>query len=137
MQATEVKPSTNGVFKIARRGRIKIEFEGSDGPFEIDVIEVYDQWVEMDWLLRDKEGELPMAKWNEHGQNRLNFVQAVVNDAYAKIGKAPPTLTRHEAQAFIVHIQQEVATLRDFLSPKKEETSSSLANTGQETRFSQ
>ena len=132
------------VIRIARRGKVKIEFDAEDGPVEFDVVEVFDQWYEIDWTLRDKDGILPKDKVDEHGKNRQNFVQALLNDAYTaaktKTGKperGAPELTRAEAQAFILAIQEEAARLRDFFSPKKEETSSSPESTGTQINFSQ
>ena len=53
--------------------------------------------------------------------------------------KTPPTLTRAEAEMVIAHIQKKVQEHRDFLYPKKEEPSSSPANSEADpsTRFSQ
>lgn len=134
MNAIETKPSMNGTVKIARRGIAKFEFvEGET--FAVDVIAIYDEWYEIDWLFRDEKGVLPRDKYNEHGQNRLNFVQGVVNDAYATLdGRQPPMLTRAEAEAFIVEIGRLAGELRNFFSPKKDE-SSSLPESSEGTRI--
>ena len=129
------KPSVNGVIKLNRRGLAKFQFGDDEPIFEVDVIAVYDSWYEIEWQLRDADGVLPVAKWNEHGQNRLNFVQAVVNDAYGPTGKGAPTLTRGEAESFIAAITEEAAKLRNFTKPKTEEKPSSPEST--EIRFSQ
>jgi hypothetical protein len=137
MNATETKPSMNGVVKISRRGRIKIEFDEADGPFEVDVIEVYDQWHEIDWQLRDEKGNLSHDKQNEWGENRRRFVQSIVNDGYKKLDKNAPEISRAEAEAFIFEIITKAAELRSFFSPKKEETSSSLPSSETRINFSQ
>lgn len=137
MTVTEPHTSMNGVIKIQRRGIVKIEFDAADGPIGLDVIAVYDQWSEIDWQLRDKDGVLPNDKADEYGQNRLNFVQAVVNDGYAAIGKAAPLLTRAEAFAFIEAIREEAKKLLNFTSPKKETPSSPQENTDARINFSQ
>ncbi len=137
MQATETKPSTNGVVRLRRRGRVKFQFEDDDATrFEIDVIEVYDQWHEIDWAHREQRNDadgkesgwfIPNAKWNEYCQDRLNFVQAIVNDAYAKLNppQPAPVLCRAEAEEFIHQITEEANKLRDFTGPKNQDPSSS------------
>ena len=138
----EPHTSTNGVIRIAKRGLAKFQFGDEDSTepvLTLDVISVYDQWAEMEWLLRDKDGVLPNDKINEHGQNRLDFVQGIVNDAYGKIAEKPPvpTITRAEAEAFIVEVSRKAKELRDFFVPKKDEPSSVPINTETEIRFSQ
>ena len=142
MSIAEAKHAeSNGVLKInlPKRGRVKFQFNDDDVPFEIDVIEVYDQWFEVDWKHRDKEGVLPKDKWNEHGKDRQEFVQAIVNDAYAKIpDAATPNLSRAEAEAFVTAIITEARKLRDFFLPKDEMTSSSPESSpAQRLNFSQ
>lgn len=141
---SEPHTSTNGIIRIPKRGRAKFQFgddDASEPVIDVDVIEVYDAWSEIEWVLRDKEGVLPNDKINEHGQNRLNFVQAVVNDAYAKVASKPavPTISRAEAEAFIVEVSRKAKELRDFFLLKKDDPSSAPASTAPETeiRFSQ
>lgn len=141
MTDTQTKPSMNGVIRLnlPHRGRKKFSFSDDENDFfEVDVVAVYDAWYEVEWQLRDAEGRLPNDKWDEHGQNRLNFVQAVVNDAYARQQKEAPTLSRGEAEAFIMAIQKEASVLRNFFSPKSEERSSPPADSLESAdRFSQ
>lgn len=145
IDALKVQPSANGVIRISRRGKAKFQFDDAHEPFEVDVIEVSDQWYEIDFSFREKTADdkwiLPAGKWNEHGQAQVNFVQGTVAAAYEKIGKPGPTdLTRGEAEAFLQLIAAEVAKLRDFLLPKKETPSSPPASTvppSTEERFSQ
>ena len=129
-------PSKNGVIKIGKKGRLKFQFDEAFEPFEVDAVAVFDAWFEVDWALREADGSLPNNKLNEHGQNRLAFVQGIINDAYAAMGvTSPPVISRGEAEAFIVEILKEVQALRDFFSPKKDEPGSSPGTT--EVRFSQ
>ena len=136
---TQAKPSVNGSVKIMRRGRVKFQIGEGEPEITLDVIEIYDQWFEIDWALRDAEGVLPVAKANEHGQNRLNFVQALVNDAYARQHKdAPvPTLCRAEAEQFIMEVKRQAEELRNFFAPKKEPPSSVPENSEERVNFSQ
>lgn len=137
------KPSLNGVLRLRKRGRVKFQLDDNDPVFELDVIEVYDQWVEVDWQLRETvdgvEGLLPSSKQNEYGQNRLNFVQAIINDAYAAMegARTAPTLSRAEAEEFVELIREEAKKLRNFTEPKKESPSSSPENSGERINFSQ
>lgn len=140
---TETKnaPSMNGVLKVHKRGRAKFQFGDDEPVIELDVIEVYDQWVEVLWALRDAEGKLPNDKVNEYGKNRQDFVQAVVNTAYGLIAEKPPipNVSRAEAEQFIKLVEEAAEELRNFTSPKKDAPSSAPASTApaEEIRFSQ
>ncbi len=123
----------NGVLKLSRRGRSKFQFDDSDQLFSIDIIEVYDQWIEVDWQLRDTtpgptEGFLPPSKQDEYGKNRQGFVQIILDAAYAKAGGKAPAISRAEAEEFIDVVRMEAARLRNFTLPGKEEPSSSPAS---------
>lgn len=144
MQATAVQPSTNGVIKIARRGKVKFELE--DGkPFELDVVSVHDDVIDLDWSFRDVDGQgngvVPQAKRQEWKKAIHDFWQAVVNDGYAAMqyDVGAPSLTRAETEALAHAISEEVKKLRDFFLPKKDASSPSPSSTeaGSETRFSQ
>jgi len=134
MSVAEAKSSTNGVIRIARKGIVKFAF-GEDGDeFPVDVRLVYDAWREVDWQLRNEKGELPSDKWVEHGQNRVAFVQNVVNNAYALltskdgVDREIPQVSGAEAIAFIDFVYEEVEKVHNFFSPKKDEPSSSPAS---------
>ena len=144
MNATEVKPSLNGVIKLSRRGLVKFQFEDDQPVFAVDVLAVYDAWHEVNWQLRilDEQGMgiVPNDKQDEFGQNRLNFVQATVNDAYARLEMpvAAPQLTRAEAEAFIEEITKKAAELRNFTYGKKDTPSLPQESTdNQRINFSQ
>jgi hypothetical protein len=138
--STETKspPSMNGRLVISRRGMAKVYFSDDDKDFiEVDVLRVYDDWCVVDAELRDDKDEVPPAKYGEYGKNQHDFVQAVVNDEYAKVGKPIPTLTRAEAEQFVRLIREEAVKLRNFTSPKTETPSSPPENSATEERFSQ
>lgn len=130
----------DGVIKIVKRSTRKFQF-GDDGlVIALDVIEVSDQWHEINFAMRVLEGDsyvLPTNKVNEYAVNRLNFVQSLVNSAYLAVGQVAPALTRIEAEEFIKQVQAEVEVLRNFTSTKSARTSSAPENTGTETQFSQ
>ncbi len=127
------------VIKIAKRSVRQFQFgEDSEPIIEVDVIEVADQWHEINFQLRVAEGDdwvVPPDKVNEFGVNRLNFVQAIVNAAYGD--KTAPTLTRFEAEEFIREVVKETVSLRNFSLPKTAETSSAPESTAKEETFSQ
>lgn len=138
MSVVEAKPSTNGVVRIARKGIVKFAFGEEGDEFSVDVRVIYDAWTEIDWQLRNEKGELPTDKRVEHGQNRIRFVQAVVNDAYAANGLAAiPEVSGSEAIAFIDRVVEEVEKIHNFFSPKKDEPSSLPASPEMRINFSQ
>lgn len=130
----------NGVIRIGRRSLRKFQFEDAGPVVEFDVIEVSDQWHEVNFALRVKEGDdlvLPPEKFNEFKVNQLNFVQSLVNDAYEKLGAQAPQLTRGEAEEFIRQVQEATVQLRNFTSPRTDETSSAPESMDRGLDFSQ
>ena len=118
------------ILRIGRRGKVKFAFgeEGEPGSeaFFVDIVKVLDAWIDVDWQLRDAEGKLPADKNEEYGQNKHEFAQRIVTEAYAAqhAGKVPPELTRAEASEFLAYVSQEASKLRGFL-PKPSETAQS------------
>lgn len=132
------------VIKVTKRSIGKFQFGDSEPVIVLDVIEVADSWHDVNFALRELKDDmwvLPAGKTNEHAVNRMNLVQAYINDAYAKQcpDKQPPTISRAEAEEFIRLVQKEAEELRNFIYPKDVETSSvpesSAPPTG--TNFSQ
>lgn len=133
---TKLSPSANGVIKITRRGVAKFQFGDDDAPFSIDILAVYDQWYVVNWQLRviDEKGDgvVPTDKQDEFGQNRLDFVQGLVNSAYESQGLGnAPVLCRAEAEAFIEEVGKQAMELRNFTFGKKEPPSSPQESTDQ------
>lgn len=144
MLESKLAPSVNGVIKIAKRSLMKFQFGEDEPAIVLDVIEISDMWHEINFALRVLQDEmwvLPSNKVNEFAINRLNFVQGVVNDAYASQhgDRLAPTLTRIEAEEFIRLVQEATDELRNFTSRKGDETSSAPENTeaGRGINFSQ
>jgi len=127
------------IIKITRRSISEFQF-GDDQPIvKLDVIEISDQWHEINFAMRVHENDMwvvPVNKINEHGQNRLNFVQGLVNDAYEMLGVQVPTLTRAEAEEFIKCVGEETDKLRNFIFAKSVK-SSSVPESTEEGNFSQ
>lgn len=143
MAVAELHGNMNGVVRISKRGLVKFQFgdETDNEPvLTFDVVEVHDNYMQVDWQYRDKDGVLPKEKWRENSDECFQVLQSFVNDAYAKSGgdKTPYLLSRGEAEIFLSMIRKEVKMLRDFISPPKEEPTSPQANSeGTEVRFSQ
>lgn len=115
----------NGVLKITKKSIRKFQFGEGEPEIALDVIEIADQWHEINFALRVLENDvyvLPINKVNEFSANRLNFVQGLVAVAYAQLEKQPLTLSRIEAEQFIELVQQEARELRNFTSNKDKET---------------
>lgn len=131
--------ANNGVIRIIKRSLRKFQFGEEEPVVTLDVIEVSDQWHEINFALRVLEGDsyvLPSNKVNEFAVNRLNFVQGLVAAAYPE-GSSLPTLSRIEAEEFILQVQKEAGVLRNFTSVKSEETSSAPESTATAENFSQ
>jgi hypothetical protein len=121
----------NGVIRIGRKGKMKFAF--GDGPaFEVDIIEIHDEWWVIDQSLRDAENKVPVDQTCAYNMSKLTYVQNIVNKA---CGPGAPILTHAEAAEFIVKVQQEVLKLRDFFDPALSEQPISPLPT--ELRFSQ
>jgi len=135
----------NGVLRVGKRGRGLSKFQfADDGPVvEIDVIEVYDAYIDLDWSMREEGLDQKMilkATNTEYGGKRQAFVQEIVTNAYArlKLEGDVPTVTRAEAEDFVELVREEAKRLRNFTSKKTENDSSSPeSSVGTEIRFSQ
>ena len=124
----------NGVLRISRKGRCKFAF-GDDLPFEVDVVAVFDEWVQIDSSFRNEAGELPPDKVCAYGGSKLSFVQSIVNAAYQTQGTNGPSLSHAEAAEFLAMVQTKIEELRPFFAPKSAGLPSSREHT--ELRFSQ
>lgn len=126
--------------KITKRSVVQFQFGDDQPEFPLDVIEVVDRWYEVNFRLRVQEGDmwvLPTGKVNEFAVDRLNFVQELVNEAYAKLGRPAPTISRIEAEEFIEAAREEAEKLRNFTSTKSVATSSAPESSAVEPTFSQ
>ena len=130
---TKTQPSQNGVVRITKRGVVKFAFGETGKEFEVDVVQVYDEFVEMEWGFCDENNKIPKEKHPEYRKARVDFTQAIVNDAYGN--ETAPIITRGESDEFISRILEEVAKLRPFSKESSEEKQSSPSST--EIRFSQ
>lgn len=132
-----VKTELNGVLKVTRRSVRKFQFEDEGPVVELDVIAVSDAWHSLSASHRILDGDklvIKMDKFEEYAQARLNFVQAVVNDAYPPEVKAP-TLDRASAEEFLKLCTEATDELRNFIFGNDDETSSPPTSTEGEARI--
>lgn len=133
-QKEQEHAATNGVVRIPvkKRGVLKFQFADDELPFEVDIVDAYDQWYEIDASYFDAAGKLIQAKYLERSRKRREFVQAVVTAAYEDVKKKNeskevlvPCVSSAEAEGFIAALTREVGELRRFFYPREERASSS------------
>ncbi len=124
--AWKPRASENGhqVIRIGRKGRQWYAI-GDGEPFEIDVVAVHGQWVEIDRQFRDDNGEMPAEQFPEANKCAWQFVHEL---------SGTKDLTLAEALEFIRNITEEVLKLKDFFAVRSSEKQSSPEST--ELRFS-
>lgn len=108
-----------GVIRIGRKGKRYFAF-GDGAPFEIDVVVVHNQWMDVDRSFRDEKGEVPEGKLTELNHACWSFVKEVSGVA---------DLTLAEALDFLARVTEESGRLADFFVPKLPEGPSSPART--------
>lgn len=120
----------NGVIRIGRKGRKKFAF-GEDGePFDIDVVEVFHQWVAIDDDFRTTVGaedrSIPASAYNEYDRTIQLFVSAI----------AKTEITIAEAKDFVARVREQYDELADFFQPKSREERESPDTSGVVLQFS-
>ncbi len=115
----------NGVeiIKIGRKGRKKFQL-GDRPPFEIDVILVQNQWLEIDRGFRDEKDEIPPERNAEANKAAWLFVSELCGTPTTSPDDAE-SLTMTEALEFLNVLTREGAKLADFFVPKLPEGQSS------------
>lgn len=98
------------VIRVGRKGLKKFAF-GEDGePFEVDVVVVFQEWIEKDEEHRDDDGKI--KSMHEYHQAAVDFAQQLSGST---------DLTRAEALEFIARLKDAYKELADFFQPKKRE----------------
>lgn len=119
--------SGNGVIRIGKKGLRKFAFGDDDSApiIEVDVVNVHDELVELDWKYRDAEGKLLPDKSREHRTARFEFVKGLILETMKvaslekqhALKKVADDLTLAEALEFERYITEETARLKDFFAP--------------------
>ncbi len=102
----------DGVIRIGRKGKMKFAI-GDSAPFEIDVVLIYNRWLEIDRSFRDDKDVILPDKNLEHNEAAFQFLTTVLSDASVKV----ENLTLAEVFEFLKLVTDEVAKLRDFFVP--------------------
>ena len=137
MEATQVKPSTNGVLRIGRKGKKTFAFgeEGESGcePFEVDVVAVYNQWagIVSDYPVKE-DGSIGWKELEARNRATVEFVRELTKTPSSPDGIEHLTLA--EVLEFIKMIGEEKEKLASFFAPKSVAGPSSQEST--ELRFS-
>ena len=123
---------SNGVLRIGRQGRKKFQFGDDDPAFEIDVIDVYNQFSETDLKLRDAKGVLTPDKVGDWNKAVWGFVQQVVLDHMPKDAaeKVNAGMSLTDARAFLKLLQEEANRLIPLFKLESGEKPSSPENSG-------
>jgi hypothetical protein len=121
---TETAIGSNGVLRIGRKGRMKFAF-GEAAPFEIDVVQVYNQWVVLRAQFENEKGEIDEPNMQACNESTMRWVSQMAS---------VPDITLAECLEFIHLISQEKDKLALFFAPKSQGAPGSPANT--ELRFS-
>lgn len=119
------------ILKVGRQGRRQIQFGDDDPVFEIDVIEVYNQFIELDMKFRDEKGGFDKTRTADWNKACWGFVQQEVvlahlpdQEAAAKINAA---MSLTDARRFLKLLQEEADRLIPFFKLELGEKPSSPA----------
>lgn len=119
------------ILKVGRQGRRKVQFGDDDPAFEIDVIEVYNQFSDLDMQFRDAKGEFDKARTADWNKACWGFVQQVVQDNMADktaVEKINAAMSLADARRFLKLLQEETNRLIPFFKLDSAEGPSSPAS---------
>jgi hypothetical protein len=118
--------SSNGVIRVSRKGKKKFAF-GDDEPFEVDVVNVFHNWLAIDEDFRSQydekeDGSRPIPQrdiWKFH-ELLVRFVESLRGiDVNAESFK--PSITTAEASDFLARLRECYDDLVVFMRPKSRE----------------
>jgi hypothetical protein len=110
-----------GVVRIGRKGIVSFAL-GDGEPVRLDVIDVQNQWLEIDQSYRDAEGNVPREKQTELNVAAWRFVREVFAPAPGQLAEG---LSLAEALEFLAKLAEEGDKLKAFFVPKFSEERSS------------
>jgi hypothetical protein len=123
--------ASNGVIKIARKGKKKFAF-GEDGePFEVDVVAAWQDWLNVDEPLRGEDDKI--ADWDAYHQAAVDFAYRTSGGTLDANGvQVPPcTITIAEALDFIARLREVYDDLAVFFRPRSREERASPGTSGE------
>ena len=118
--------ANNGVVRIGRKGLKKFAFGETGEPFEVDVVNVFQEWLLIDESLRSEGGEIKMEYMPAYHQAAVAFVERLSGF----------TITTAEALDFLARLREQYDELASFFQPRSLEKRASPATSVQEMRFS-
>ncbi len=132
--------ANNGVIRIGRKGTKKFAFGEDGAPFEVDVVQAFQQWIGIEEQYRqqngDKKGKILQEDMAAYHQGAVEFVKELSTDRSAGADNKQPDITIAEALDFIARLGEQYNELADFFLIKRREKDESLGTSGVELRFS-
>ena len=125
----------SGVIKIGRMGKRKLQFEGSDIVFELDVIRTGNRWAEIDGKFpHDPNGRITPEHLDAVTLQAIAFVQEIIvgsvgADRQAEVATLAQSISGADAFHFIKLITDEAEELKPFFTPKSAAARSSPEST--------
>lgn len=126
----------NGVFRVGRKGRRKFAF-GEGAPFEVDVVDAYERWIEIDESFRVQEGSegvkpedigtIPTAVLAQHRQAAVMFTQELSGET---------DLSKTEALEFIRMLREQYREMAESFRDRRHEDAASQDSSEVEHLFS-
>lgn len=111
----------NGVIRLGRKGRKKFAI-GEDGPeFEIDVIQVNNQWIRLhnEFYGHEPPRKMTSQESQEYENAVWRFVKEVANDQSLSLG---------EALEFVAVLNEEADKLKGFFVRRSSDAPNSPAS---------
>jgi hypothetical protein len=127
----------DGIIKVGRRGIRKFEFgdEAGSVTIELDVIGVWDEWVEIDHSFRDEKGVILKDRLVERNTRCRTWVQGMIEAAGGVTNAEDAShvaqhLSLTDALTFMKLLCEEVEKLKVFFERSTGEKPSSGVSSG-------
>ena len=120
--------ASNGVIRIGRKGLRKFAFGEDGAPFEVDIVEAFQNWIGIDDNFRSLNADqtIPVAEMPAYHQAAQMFVKGLSNTE----------VTVAEALDFIARLREQWDELSVFFRSKSREKPDSPDTSEAELRFS-
>lgn len=121
--------NNNGVIRVGRKGKKKFAFGENGTPFEVDVVQAFQAWVDIDNAFRDTPDKTISAN------TMREYHTAAVK--FAKDFDLVTDITTAEALEFLAQLREQYDELAVFFQPKSRIVHESPATSGQALLFSE
>ena len=123
----------DGVIRIGRKGRKKFAFGEEGEPFEVDVVEAFQEWVCREEVIRDQyeDGAIPTRDMPQYNAAAVAFA------IDAQGGPCKGTVTVAEARDFIARLRECYDEVADFFRARSRDEPESPASSGVALVFSE